>query len=42
MARQSGCLCNQGVASKFVEKIDGDLENVIGMPMYKVIKYLEA
>ena len=42
MARQSGCLCNQELLKKFVEKIDGDLENVIGMPMYKSFKYLEA
>ena len=42
MARQGGCLCNPRGCFKFVEKIDGDLENVIGMPMYKVIKYLEA
>lgn len=39
---KAGAYAIQGVASKFVEKIDGDLENVIGMPMYKVIKYLEA
>ena len=39
---KAGAYAIQGVASKFAEKIDGDLENVIGMPMYKVIKYLEA
>ena len=39
---KAGAYAIQGIASKFVEKIDGDLENVIGMPMYKVIKYLEA
>ena len=39
---KAGAYAIQGVASKFVEKIDGDLENVIGMPMYKVIKYLET
>ena len=39
---KAGSYAIQGIASKFIEKIDGDLENVIGMPMYKTIKYLEA
>ena len=39
---KAGAYAIQGIASKFVDKIDGDLENVIGMPMCKVIKYLEA
>ena len=39
---KAGAYAIQGIASKFVDKIDGDLENVIGMPMCKVIKYIEA
>lgn len=39
---KAGAYAIQGIASKFVDKIDGDLENVIGMPMCKVIKYLES
>lgn len=38
---KAGAYAIQGIASKFVDKIAGDLENVIGMPMYKVIKYLK-
>lgn len=38
---KAGAYAIQGIANKFVEKIDGDMENVIGMPMYKVIKYLK-
>ena len=37
---KAGAYAIQGKASQFVENIDGDLENVIGLPMYKLLNYL--
>lgn len=31
----------QGVASTFVERIEGDYNNVIGLPLYKLTKTLK-
>ena len=37
---KAGAYAIQGKASQFVEINDGDLENVIGLPMYKLLNYL--
>lgn len=37
---KAGAYAIQGIASQFIKTIDGDLENVIGLPMYKLIPFL--
>lgn len=37
---KAGAYSIQGVASSFVEKLDGDYNNVVGLPIYKLSKYL--
>lgn len=37
---KAGAYAIQGKAAKFVESINGDFENVVGLPVYKVLKFL--
>ena len=37
---KAGSYSIQGIASSFVEKLDGDYNNVVGLPIYKLSKYL--
>ena len=37
---KAGSYSIQGTASSFVEKLDGDYNNVVGLPIYKLSKYL--
>lgn len=37
---KAGAYSIQGTASSFVEKLDGDYNNVVGLPIYKLSKYL--
>lgn len=37
---KAGAYSIQGVASSFVEKLSGDYNNVVGLPIYKLSKYL--
>ena len=37
---KAGAYSIQGIASSFVEKLDGDYNNVVGLPIYKLSKYL--
>lgn len=37
---KAGSYALQGVAKKFVEYIKGDYENVVGLPVEKILKYL--
>lgn len=38
---KAGAYGIQGQAGMFVEKIVGDIDNVIGLPMYRILKILE-
>lgn len=40
VADKAGAYSIQGTASSFVEKLDGDYNNVVGLPIYKLSKYL--
>ena len=37
---KAGSYSIQGIASSFVEFLDGDYNNVVGLPIYKLSKYL--
>lgn len=37
---KAGAYSIQGIASSFVEILDGDYNNVVGLPIYKLSKYL--
>ncbi len=37
---KAGAYSIQGIASSFVKKIDGDYNNVVGLPLFKLSKYL--
>lgn len=37
---KAGAYSIQGTASSFVEKLDGDYNNVVGLPIFKLSKYL--
>ena len=37
---KAGAYSIQGTASSFVERLDGDYNNVVGLPIYKLSKYL--
>lgn len=37
---KAGAYSIQGIASSFIEKLDGDYNNVVGLPIYKLSKYL--
>lgn len=37
---KAGAYSIQGTASSFVEKLEGDYNNVVGLPIYKLSKYL--
>ena len=37
---KAGAYSIQGIASSFVEFLDGDYNNVVGLPIYKLSKYL--
>ena len=37
---KAGSYSIQGTASSFVEKLEGDYNNVVGLPIYKLSKYL--
>lgn len=37
---KAGAYSIQGIASSFVEKLDGNYNNVVGLPIYKLSKYL--
>ncbi len=37
---KAGAYSIQGIASSFVEKLEGDYNNVVGLPIYKLSKYL--
>lgn len=37
---KAGAYSIQGIASSFVENLDGDYNNVVGLPIYKLSKYL--
>lgn len=38
---KAGAYAIQGIAKKFIKKIDGDLSNAIGLPIYSLIKELK-
>lgn len=37
---KAGSYAIQGVAGNYIEKIDGDYDNVVGLPIAKVLKYI--
>ena len=37
---KAGAYSIQGIASSFVKKLDGDYNNVVGLPIFKLSKYL--
>jgi septum formation protein len=39
---KAGAYAIQGLASKFVESIDGDFFNVVGLPISRVYRYLQS
>jgi septum formation protein len=39
---KAGAYAIQGLASKFVESIDGDFFNVVGLPVSRVYRYLQS
>ena len=39
---KAGAYAIQGLASKFVERIDGDFFNVVGLPVSRVYRYLQS
>lgn len=39
---KAGAYAIQGIASKFIEQIDGDYENVVGLPVQRVLKLIES
>ncbi len=39
---KAGSYAIQGIASKFVEKIEGDFDNVVGLPVYAIIDDVKA
>lgn len=39
---KAGSYAIQGIASKFVEKIEGDFDNVVGLPVYAIFKDLQC
>ncbi len=39
---KAGSYAIQGIATKFVEKIEGDFDNVVGLPVYAIIEDVKA
>ncbi len=39
---KAGSYAIQGIASKFVEKIEGDFDNVVGLPVYAIFEDLQC
>jgi septum formation protein len=38
---KAGAYAIQGLASKFIHRIEGDFSNVVGLPVYQVYQYLK-
>jgi septum formation protein len=38
---KAGAYAIQGLASKFIDRIEGDFANVVGLPVYQVYRYLK-
>ena len=39
---KAGAYAIQGVAGKFIEEVEGDIDNVIGLPVKHVIEVIET
>lgn len=39
---KAGAYAIQGVAGKFIEEVQGDIDNVIGLPVKHVIEVIET
>jgi septum formation protein len=38
---KAGAYAIQGLASRFIDRIEGDFANVVGLPVYQVYRYFK-